>query len=56
MYVRVNVHFVQRDDGTGNFRRFDGGQQCTPDTLQTGYSYAQSLIQSCNEQEGRNPP
>lgn len=56
MYVRVNVHFMLNDDGTGNFRRFDSGHPCTPDTINTGYLYAQSLIGTCNNHQDVNPP
>lgn len=55
LYVQVNVHFVQTDDGKGNFRRFDDGHPCRPDTAWTGYRYAQELLYYANLDQGRNP-
>lgn len=42
--IRVNVHFLQHDDGSGNFGPFDDGRPGNPGTNVTGYSYAQDLI------------
>lgn len=54
--IRVNVHFLQHDDGTGNFGPFDDGRPGTPGTNDTGYSYAQALIGACNGHMDQNPP
>ena len=53
--IRVNVHFLQHDDGTGNFGPFDDGRPGTPGTNDTGYSYAQALIGACNGHMDQNP-
>jgi len=53
--IRVNVHFLQHDDGTGNFTAFSDGKPGTPGTATTGYSYAQSLIGACNNQMAASP-
>lgn len=53
--IRVNVHFLQHDDGSGNFGPFDDGRPGNPSTAETGYSYAQGLIYSCNGQMNQNP-
>lgn len=53
--VRVNVHFVQYDNGSGNFTANDDGRPGTPGTALTGYSYAQSLIWAANGQWDNNP-
>lgn len=54
--IRVNVHFMQHDDGSGNFTEFNDGHPCNPSTTDTGYSYAQVLIETANDQMDRNPP
>lgn len=52
--IRVNVHFLQHDDGSGNFGEFDDGRPGTPGTT-TGYDYAQSLMWAMNGQMDQNP-
>ena len=54
--IRVNVHFLQHDDGSGNYGPFDDGRPGTPGTANTGYSYAQALISDCNSSMAQNPP
>ena len=54
--IRVNVHFLQHDNGAGNFGPFDDGRPGTPGTNDTGYSYAQALISDCNSNMAQNPP
>jgi hypothetical protein len=53
--VRVNVHFLQHDDGTGNFGALDDGHPVNPNTATTGYDYAQSLIYACNGHMDQSP-
>lgn len=53
--IRVNVHFVQHDDGSGNFTEFNDGHPCNPSTAVTGYSYADALIWAANGQMNTNP-
>ncbi len=45
-WVRVNIHFVNRDDGTGNFNANDDGNG-NPDM--NGYKRAELLINRANE-------
>lgn len=52
--VRVNVHFVQRSNGTGNFNASNDGRPGNPGPA-TGYTYAESLIWACNEHWDVNP-
>lgn len=52
--IRVNVHFLQHDDGTGNFTTTDDGRPGNPGTATTGYNYAQGLIWACNGQMDQN--
>ena len=40
--IRVNVHFLQHDDGSGNFASFDDGRPGNPGTSTTEYTYAQA--------------
>jgi len=53
--IRVNVHFLQHDDGSGNFTEFNDGHPCNPSTATTGYSYANALIWAANGQMNTNP-
>jgi len=53
--IRVNVHFLQHDDGSGNFTATDDGRPGNPSTTATGYDYAQGLIWACNGQMDQNP-
>lgn len=50
------MHFLQHDNGTGNFSALDDGRPGTPGTNDTGYSYAQALISACNGHMDQNPP
>lgn len=53
-YVRVNVHFVQRADGTDNFGPVD--LPTTPLIDENGYRWAQGLIDGSNGSWLSNPP
>lgn len=55
-YVRVNVHFVQRADGTDNFGPVDLPE--TPLLDENGYRWAQGLLGGANSEFGwgGNPP
>lgn len=53
--IRVNVHFLQHDDGSGNFAADDDGRPGNPSPNTTGYGYAQALIYACNGQMNQNP-
>ena len=54
--VRVNIHFLQHDNGSGNFTATDDGRPGNPSTTLTGCDYAQGLIYFCNSQMDQNPP
>lgn len=45
-FIRVNVHWVLNDDGTGNFRPNDDG---LGHTFPNGYDVAEELINTANE-------
>ena len=53
--VRVSIHYLQHNDGTGNFTAFDDGKPCTPSASVNGYSYAQALLWAMNGQMDQNP-
>jgi hypothetical protein len=53
--IRVNVHFMQHDDGTGNFTANDDGRPGNPNSGTTGFGYAQVLIGTCNDQMDQSP-
>jgi hypothetical protein len=44
-YIKVNFHFMLKDDGTGNFTEYDDGNG---DTWNNGYTYAQDVIYYSN--------
>lgn len=52
--VRVNIHYIQRDNGSGNFAENNDGRPGTPGTATNGYDYAVSLIWACNAGWGQN--
>ncbi|GAA4390541.1 M43 family zinc metalloprotease [Hymenobacter koreensis] len=54
--VRVNIHFMQTADGTGNFDQFNDGHPDNPDPGVTGYDYAEALVWAANGQMDINPP
>jgi hypothetical protein len=45
-WVRVNIHFVNRDDGTGNFNQNDDGNG---NSTMNGYKRAELLINRAND-------
>jgi hypothetical protein len=54
--IRVNIHFLQHDNGNGSTTAWDDGRPGNPGAALTGYDYAQSLIWACNGQMDQNPP
>ena len=52
--IRVNIHFLQHDDGSGNFTATNDGRPGNPSTATTGYDYAQGLLHACNSQMDQN--
>jgi hypothetical protein len=50
--VRVNIHFMLKTDGTGNFRELDDGDGRTS---YNGYIYANDMISWMNEASAWNP-
>lgn len=68
--INVNVHFILRADGSGNWNETDNGltyhrfndpnpndpsTAILPDTAQNGYAYAKSLIDTMNYVFAHNP-
>lgn len=51
VYIRVNVHFMQHPDGSGNFSETDDGYG---NPYPTGLDYAQLMIDKCNERLSAN--
>ena len=50
-YVRVNIHYILRSDGTGNFRPNDDGWG---NSNFTGYDFAEDVIIESNRQLAQN--
>jgi hypothetical protein len=50
-YVRVNIHFMLKADGTGNFNEIDDGKG---NTQLNGYRRAERVIQIANEEVVKN--
>lgn len=46
--IRVNFHFILKDDGTGNWRPNDAGMSCQ-DTWNTGYRMAKAIVNKANQ-------
>lgn len=44
-YVRVNLHFMLKNDGSGNFNEYWDG---TKDSLNNGYVFAEKIIEKAN--------
>ena len=53
--IRVNIHYFQRDNGSGNFTENNDGRPTNPGTLTNGYKYAVDLIWACNGGWSQNP-
>ena len=53
-YVRVILHFIQRNDGTGNFNETNDGM--TPAHNYSGYDYASYILDYANSLLGTNQP
>jgi hypothetical protein len=53
-YLRVIIHFIQKDDGTGNFNENDDGMSPSHDF--NGYDYAQYIVDYANDLLENNPP
>lgn len=53
--VRVNIHYIQRDNGSGNFTENNDGRPGTPGTATNGYDYAVGLIWACNDNWNLTP-
>lgn len=45
-HIRVIIHFIQKDDGTGNFNENDDG--LTPSNNFSGYDFAEYIIEYAN--------
>lgn len=63
--INVNLHFILRQNGTGNWNETDNGVEYTkwnattvspPDTAQNGYAYARGLVDLMNYNFSINPP
>jgi hypothetical protein len=67
--INVNIHFILRQDGTGNWNETDNGidywKYSDPapngvhypaDTAQNGYAYARGLVNDMNYNFSVNPP
>lgn len=53
-YVRIIIHFIQMDNGTGNFNEINDGM--TPAHNYNGYDYASYIIDYANSLLGDNQP
>lgn len=67
--INVNLHFILRQNGTGNWNETDNGIEYwkyndpapngihyLPDTAQNGYAYARGLVDLMNYNFSINPP
>ncbi|GAB3635776.1 hypothetical protein GCM10027422_13660 [Hymenobacter arcticus] len=64
--INVNIHFILRQDGTGNWNEVDNGIKYKryndpnttyqPDTARNGYTYARGLVDEMNANFAINPP
>ncbi|WP_028982003.1 zinc-dependent metalloprotease [Sporocytophaga myxococcoides] len=50
-YIRLNIHFILKDDHTGNFRETDDGNG---NSSYNGYLYAQDMISATNTKLANN--
>jgi hypothetical protein len=50
--IRVNLHFLLKDDGTGNFTETSDNYTNRP---YNGYLYAEYIVNKCNERWNKNP-
>ncbi len=46
-YIRVNIHFILKDNGTGNFSETSDGINVANNY--NGYMFAEDIIKACNE-------
>jgi Pregnancy-associated plasma protein-A len=55
-YIKLHFHYIQKGDGTGNFRANDDGHVGTPQYISglTGYTYAQALVAGANSRHATN--
>jgi hypothetical protein len=53
-YLRVIIHFIQKDDGSGNFNETNDGM--TPSHSFTGYDYASYIVDYANSLLMANQP
>jgi len=53
-YVRVIIHFIQKDDGTGNFNEENDG--LNPPNNFNGYEYADYIVNYANSLLSDNQP
>jgi Secretion system C-terminal sorting domain/Pregnancy-associated plasma protein-A len=51
-FIAVNIHFMLRDNGTGNFTEINDGDG---DGTYNGYNRAEALIKGCNDELAGNP-
>ena len=54
-YIKINVHFMLKSDGTGNYNEYDNGK-IPADSTQNGFWYAQNLIDNSNYWLANNQP
>jgi hypothetical protein len=52
-FIAVNIHFMLKSNGKGNFNQFDDGDG---DTEYNGYVRAEALIKGCNDELAAIPP
>jgi hypothetical protein len=55
-YIKLHFHYIQKGNGTGNFRATDDGHVGTSQHISglTGYSYAQDLVAGANSRHATN--
>ncbi len=51
-YIRINFHFILKDDGTGNFDEYSDGIGTFPNY--SAYAYAQDIVKHCNTDNEHN--
>ncbi len=52
--IYLNFHFMQKNDGSGNFNATDDGDPQNPDTWHTGYQVAELILNQANQKLANN--
>jgi hypothetical protein len=54
-YIKLNIHFMLKSDGTGNYTEYDNGK-IPANPARNGFWYAQALIDASNSRLANNQP